>query len=163
MRLIDADAFGNRLYHEVFEKDSEDQRWDSGCWMRYRLFEKVLREQPTVEQPEQQWIPCSERLPKINQIVLLSTNSNNVYVGYRNKPELLWQVEEDGRKQWVYDPESYDVDIDVLPKTEDIDFYCEGVNDGGFLSITSANYNDRFEGVTAWMSLPEPYKGDEQG
>lgn len=51
-RLIDADAFGNRLYHEVFEKDSEDQRWDSGCWMRYRLFEKVLREQPTVEQPE---------------------------------------------------------------------------------------------------------------
>lgn len=52
MRLIDADAFGNRLYHEVFEKDSEDQRWDSGCWMRYRLFEKVLREQPTVAQPE---------------------------------------------------------------------------------------------------------------
>ena len=52
MRLIDADALGNRLYHEVFEKDSEDQRWDSGCWMRYRLFEKVLREQPTIEQPE---------------------------------------------------------------------------------------------------------------
>jgi hypothetical protein len=52
MRLIDADALGNRLYHEVFEKDSEDQRWDSGCWMRYKLFEKVLREQPTVEQPE---------------------------------------------------------------------------------------------------------------
>lgn len=52
MRLIDADAFGHRMYHEVFEKDSEDQRWDSGCWMRYRLFEKVLREQPTVEQPE---------------------------------------------------------------------------------------------------------------
>lgn len=52
MRLVDADALGNRLYHEVFEKDSEDQRWDSGCWMRYRLFEKVLREQPTVEQPE---------------------------------------------------------------------------------------------------------------
>lgn len=63
MRLIDADAFGNRLYHEVFEKDSEDQRWDSGCWMRYRLFEKVLSEQPTVEQLEQQWIPCSTRLP----------------------------------------------------------------------------------------------------
>lgn len=52
MRLIDANALGNRLYHEVFEKDSEDQRWDSGCWMRYRLFEKVLKEQPTVEQPE---------------------------------------------------------------------------------------------------------------
>lgn len=59
MRLIDADAFRHRMYHEVFEKDSEDQRWDSGCWMRYRLFEKVLREQPTVEQPERmrgKWI-----------------------------------------------------------------------------------------------------------
>jgi len=52
MRLIDADAFGNRMYHEVFEKDSEDQRWDSGCWMRYRLFERLLREEPTVEQEQ---------------------------------------------------------------------------------------------------------------
>lgn len=63
MRLIDADALGNRLYHEVFEKDSEDQRWDSGCWMRYRLFEKVLREQPTVAQPERKkgkWIAVTE-------------------------------------------------------------------------------------------------------
>jgi len=63
MRLIDADDFGNRMYHEVFEKDTDMQRWDSGCWIRYRLFKKVLREQPTVE-PEQHWIPCSERLPK---------------------------------------------------------------------------------------------------
>lgn len=49
MRMIDADDFGNRMYHEVFEKDSEDQKWDSGCWMRYKLFERVLREQPTIE------------------------------------------------------------------------------------------------------------------
>ena len=48
MRLIDADDFGNRMYHEAFEKDSDLQKWDSGCWIRYRLFEKVLREQPTV-------------------------------------------------------------------------------------------------------------------
>lgn len=49
MRPIDADAFKARMYHETFEKDSLDQRWDSGCWIRYRLFEKVLREAPTVE------------------------------------------------------------------------------------------------------------------
>lgn len=58
MRLIDMDALGNRMYHEVFEKDSEDQKWDSGCWMRYKLFERVLREQPTIE-PERKkgrWI-----------------------------------------------------------------------------------------------------------
>lgn len=70
MRLIDADAFGNRMYHEVFEKDSDDQRWDSGCWMRYKLFEKVLKEQPTVEQPERKhghW---------------LRTGRTNVYGGF---------------------------------------------------------------------------------
>lgn len=51
MRLIDADDFANRMYHEAFEKDSDLQKWDSGCWIRYKLFENVLREQPTV-QPE---------------------------------------------------------------------------------------------------------------
>ena len=58
MRLIDADDFGNRMYHEAFEKDSDLQKWDSGCWIRYKLFENVLREQPTVE-PERkrgEWI-----------------------------------------------------------------------------------------------------------
>ena len=51
MRLIDADDFANRMYHEAFEKDSDLQKWDSGCWIRYKLFENVLREQPNV-QPE---------------------------------------------------------------------------------------------------------------
>ena len=49
MRLIDADDFGNRMYHEAFEKDSDLQKWDSGCWIRYKLFENVLREQPTIQ------------------------------------------------------------------------------------------------------------------
>lgn len=52
MKLIDADAFRHQMYHEVFEKDGEDQRWDSGCWMRYKLFEKVLKEQPAVDAVE---------------------------------------------------------------------------------------------------------------
>ena len=54
MRAIDADDFGNRMYHEVFEKDSDDQKWDSGCWIRYKMFERVLREAPTIE-PERKW------------------------------------------------------------------------------------------------------------
>lgn len=49
MRLIDADALGNRMYHESFEKDSDLQRWDSGCWIRYKLFEQVLRAAPTID------------------------------------------------------------------------------------------------------------------
>ncbi len=62
-RLIDADILENRMYHEAFEKDSDMQKWDSGCWIRYKLFEKALREQPTVD-PEPHWIPVTERLPK---------------------------------------------------------------------------------------------------
>lgn len=48
-RYIDADAFGARMYHEAFEKDSDDQRWDSGCWIRYKMFERVMRETPTAD------------------------------------------------------------------------------------------------------------------
>lgn len=62
MRPIDADALDARMYYEAFEKDSADQRWDSGCWIRYKLFEKVLKEAPTVE-PEREtgkWLPHKE-------------------------------------------------------------------------------------------------------
>lgn len=51
MRPIDADALGNRMYHESFEKDSDLQRWDGGCWIRYKLFEQVLRAAPTIDTP----------------------------------------------------------------------------------------------------------------
>lgn len=48
-RYIDADAFGARMYHEAFEKDSDEQRWDSGCWIRYKMFERVMGETPTAD------------------------------------------------------------------------------------------------------------------
>lgn len=28
-----------KMFHEAFEKDSQDQKWDSGCWIRYHMFE----------------------------------------------------------------------------------------------------------------------------
>ena len=62
MRLIDADRLNDAMYHEAFETDSEMQKWDSGCWIRYKMFENHLEEAPTIEQPT--WIPCSERLPR---------------------------------------------------------------------------------------------------
>lgn len=33
-----------KMYHESFEVDSDMQKWDSGFWIRYRLFENVLSE-----------------------------------------------------------------------------------------------------------------------
>ena len=48
-RLIDADALRERMYHDAFETDSDMQKWDSGCWIRYKMFENALEEAPTVD------------------------------------------------------------------------------------------------------------------
>lgn len=51
-RLIDADALRARMYHEAFETDSDMQRWESGCWIRYKLFERTEEAAPTVLEAE---------------------------------------------------------------------------------------------------------------
>ena len=47
-RLIDADALRSEMYHEAFETDSVLQKWESGCWIRWKLFENHLNNAPTV-------------------------------------------------------------------------------------------------------------------
>lgn len=47
--LISRQALRHAMYHEAFEKDSKDQRWDSGCWIRYRMFDKVVEAIPSVQ------------------------------------------------------------------------------------------------------------------
>lgn len=51
-RMIDADKLSADMYHEAFVKDSDMQKWESGCWIRYKMFENVLKAQPTVEAPD---------------------------------------------------------------------------------------------------------------
>ena len=48
MRLIDADALKETMYHEAFETDTDMQKWDSGCWIRYKMFEDALENAPTI-------------------------------------------------------------------------------------------------------------------
>ena len=109
-----------------------------------------------------EWIPVSERLPKINQKVLLTSNEEIIYLGYRGKPALVWQVtEEDGHTSWVYDPEDYTDDIENLPKAEDCSFLFGGFG-ASMMSVASVNYDSNFEGIVAWMPLPEPYKETEE-
>ena len=48
MRLIDADALMEAMYHRAFETDG-DTMWQSGCWVRYKAIEQVVKEQPSVE------------------------------------------------------------------------------------------------------------------
>lgn len=56
MRIIDADKLEADMYHNAFEVDTDLQRWDSGCWIRYKMFENVIEEQPTVDAIPIEWI-----------------------------------------------------------------------------------------------------------
>lgn len=49
--LIDRKALKEAMLHEVLEVDSE-KKWDGGCWIRYKMFERVLASMPST-QPEQ--------------------------------------------------------------------------------------------------------------
>ncbi len=46
---ISRQALSDAMYHEAFEKDTDMQKWDSGCWIRYKLFENVLRGIPSAD------------------------------------------------------------------------------------------------------------------
>lgn len=66
-RLIDADALEARMYHDAFEVDSDMQRWDSGCWIRYKMFENAIREAPTIEEHKKgEWISLDDSRGKYN-------------------------------------------------------------------------------------------------
>lgn len=47
--LISRRALRDAMYHQAFETDTEMQRWDSGCWIRYKLFENVIEHLPSAE------------------------------------------------------------------------------------------------------------------
>ena len=49
MRLIDIDALSHEMYHLAFETDSNMQKWDGGCWIRYKMFEKCRDKAPTID------------------------------------------------------------------------------------------------------------------
>lgn len=46
--LISRQQLREAMYHEAFEKDSDLQRWDNGCWIRYKLFENVINNLPSI-------------------------------------------------------------------------------------------------------------------
>lgn len=56
---ISREALRRRMYHEAFEVDNGMQRWDSGLWIRYKIFENAIEEAPVVE-PETEIIRCHE-------------------------------------------------------------------------------------------------------
>ena len=43
-KLIDGDLLSSKMYHEAFEKDSDLQKWEQGCWIRYKMFENIMKD-----------------------------------------------------------------------------------------------------------------------
>lgn len=65
---INRQALKQAMYHEAFEVDSDMQKWDGGCWIRYKLFEKIVDIMPSV-QPEQKtgrWEIIGEEVGALN-------------------------------------------------------------------------------------------------
>lgn len=46
--LVDMDEFSRAMYHEAFEVDSALQKWESGCWIRYKMFERLRDSAPVI-------------------------------------------------------------------------------------------------------------------
>ena len=56
MSLINKEKLESEMYHNAFEIDTDLQKWDSGCWIRYKMFENVIEEQPEVKAIPIKWL-----------------------------------------------------------------------------------------------------------
>ena len=95
MRLIDADALDDAMYQEAFEKDTDMQKWDGGCWIRYKMFENKIKEAPTVN--------ClNEILEKIiaeieNDWQLKDSPSSPFSCGLRRAMEIIYKYKSESK------------------------------------------------------------------
>ena len=110
VRLIDADALIDDLKHDVAaDQDSLDYEELTDSNREMIQFDKdckqnaidLLQNAPTIE-PEQQWIPCEERLPEVGTYVLVSkkplgfrSNLPNVCTAHRSRDP------RSGKEEWI--------------------------------------------------------------
>lgn len=102
-RLIDADALkkeNERLLHCDFPHLSET------------TLEELIDEAPTID-AEPQWIPCSERLPKMKEIVLITNDKGHVRCGqYRG---VGFFSKNDGRPHWNWKGNTLETVVAWMP------------------------------------------------
>jgi hypothetical protein len=81
MRLIDADAFKKVLSAHEMQHDKRRSFDDYSCGAAsaYEHAGDLLDEAPTIDRPHGEWIPCSERLPKIFGTYLVTTEEGKVF------------------------------------------------------------------------------------
>lgn len=69
--LIDREALKEAIYHETFETDSGEIRWDSGCWIRYKLAERVIDSMPSVPAPKEPEEPPMTREEALDKLTIM--------------------------------------------------------------------------------------------
>ena len=127
------------------------------AWEAYEAIEAL----PAAE-PEPQWIPCAERMPKSGEPVLITYRTWRSYLRkYVYFVTIGWHanrysVREDSFSEWEDDCD-YDEDGDVFYIREGwYEFTTQGNCDHASWGICDAE-------VTAWMPLPKPYGGEQDG
>lgn len=95
---INRETLRDLMYTEAFERDTGLQRWDSGLWIRYKLFENCLDATPVADVVERPcWISVKERLPEDREDVLCWLL--NIYgepyaaVGCYNATLKMWDID----------------------------------------------------------------------
>lgn len=109
-RLIDADALWKDITTRIEEYCDIADLID------------IIERQPTIE-PEQRWIPVTERLPDMRQIVLITNGKGNVRCGqYRGIDFVI-----NGRQRWQWKGNTSEQVVAWQPLPEP---YKEGEEDG---------------------------------
>jgi hypothetical protein len=100
MRLIDGDELLT-----AFPVDDEPTLTKS-------CVRTTIKHMPTIE-PEQRWIPCSERLPEVEELVLVTDDSGGIKTvnvdrcgQYENSDERFWYYTQNA-VAWMPRPEPY--------------------------------------------------------
>ena len=74
-KYINEETLRKLMYEEAFEKDSDMQKWDSGCWIRYKLFENCLEAVPEADVAPMRhgsWHRYSKGSGSLNGVIILS-------------------------------------------------------------------------------------------
>ena len=88
-RLIDADALDREMYRKSFEVDDGRNVWNSGLWIRYKIFEEAIKDAPTIDAVPIEFIEKRiAELKKLNEYELIANG------GYTSPSDYeQWELE----------------------------------------------------------------------
>ena len=109
MRAIDADKVPelfDKEYRETMKLIREGENHLNSLAEGFSEEAKVIREMPTIE-PYGTWIPCSERLPKVEGSYMTTTEYGAVRVNHFYTRNNTWGYKSNRTIAWMPLPEPY--------------------------------------------------------